>query len=435
MKNQKRFVIRAALTFSSLLMLIISAQGLASETRMDVLRYNGGAADETLVFTFPGQLSHYNLALAELGTSADTKAYGAAMTTVSDFHIGAAVSRTDWLFTNGMLSHNVNAARNASLSLLDSYEVAMQSSSGTATQALYAPTRPFELMAAVDLSGSTLGFRLAFADFKNKSSSTTSNVTTEGSKTAQQYELGIGYSMPSMDIGLTLSPGLSQKVSDSSGPTESSTNVKGTSQRVDFRWVATENANSPYARAMISQRSAKVSGISGGKEFSSKFTDQIVSVEGGYCAVTAQDGPKLFAGTELMQSSSKGPTIAGVGSAAVPSYTSNDESAKINANVLSGTLAGEFDAAWGLGMMAGMHYILFGDITVKDNTSNKDSKVVQSFPETSDASLWSLGVYYKAKALRLDAAYEKKLLHNGPNFISGAKTEPMLTRISGSYSF
>ena len=251
-------------------------------------------------------------------------------------------------------------------------------------------------------------------------------------------EVGVGFhtnAMGSMDVALTMSPTANQKRSETANGTDSSTTLKGTSTSIDFRWLATENASGPYAKANLATRSMKATGTSGGREFSSKFTDQVTAIEGGYAALSGANGPKLFVGAELMQTASKGPAVTGTGAATIPSYTSSDESAKINANVVSGTLSGEVDAAWGLGLMAGMHYVMFGDITAKNNTSNQNIKTVDSFPETSDAYLWALGLYYKADALRVDASYEKKFLHNGPHFLSGNQTSPMFGKISASYIF
>ncbi len=81
---------------------------------------------------------------------------------------------------------------------------------------------------------------------------------------------------------------------------------------------------------------------------------------------------------------------------------------------------------------------MFGDVTEKDNTTNLNEKKTYSFPETSDALLWSLGLYYKADALRIDASYGKEFLHNGPYIISGLSPttdKALFTKISASYAF
>lgn len=205
---------------------------------------------------------------------------------------------------------------------------------------------------------------------------------------------------------------------------------------IDGRWVANETASGPYVEASLKSRNFKASGTSGGRDFSGKFSDSVNSIEGGYVAVGGNSS-KLYTGVELLKSTSKGPTIttAAVGSKAIPSYLANDEQAKLDALVVSGTLGGEADIVGGFGMMAGMHYVMYGDMTATDNTTNKDAKATVSFPETSDSTLWALGAYYKAAALRLDASYSKQFLYNGPYLISGNQTSPMLAKISASYTF
>lgn len=409
----------------------------ATETRVQTLRGNGGVQDETLVFTYPGMIGRYRVALVELGTYANTQAYAAAFTDVGFMSVGAAVSRTNWLFTNGVTAD--------SISLFDRYEYAMLTATTTTTGTtttttpafLSAPARPIELLAGFNLGGAgTLGLRLSFADYKNKTSTQTGGVTDTTNKTAQQMELAIGFhtdSVGPLDIALTLDPTASQKNASTSNAVDSSTSVKGSSiMMLDARWLSTENASSPYVKAKILSRTFKATGTSGGRDFSAKFTDQVNTLEGGYVGMKDAKGPKLYTGLELVQSSSKGPSIAGT----VPSYTSNDEVAKINATVVNGTLAGEFDAAWGFGLMGGMKYVMFGDITEKDNTTNTNSNKTYSFPETSDAALWNLGLYYKADALRFDASYGKDFLHKGPYLISGLPTDgALLTKISASYAF
>ncbi|MCX6117867.1 MAG: hypothetical protein NT027_10010 [Proteobacteria bacterium] len=408
---------------------------LATETRLGVLRYNGGVSDETLVFRYPGMISKYKIALIELGTSSDTQAYGAAFADAGGFSIGAALSRTDWMFTSGMITHNVNGSRSSALSLFDAYETAMMSG---ATPALYAPTRPIEFLAGFNIGAGTLGLRLSIADYKNKTSTNVNNVSTSNDYTAQQAELAIGFhtdAAGSMDLALTMSPTANQKRGETANGTDSSTSVKGSSTAIDGRWLSSENESSPYVKAKLATRSMKATGRSGGRDFSSKFSDQVTSVEGGYVGLASANNAKLFVGAELMLTSSKGPSITGTGATAVPSYTANDESVKIDANVVSGTLSGEVDAAWGFGLMAGMHYVMLGDIVTKDNTTNQNIKKSISFPETSDSTLWSLGLNYKAGALRLDAEYKKEYLHKGPHFLAGNTTAPLLTKISASYAF
>lgn len=423
--------LKVASVGAALFMMAAAAQ--ATETRVQVLRGIGGIEDETLVFAYPGQISKYKVALVELGTYASTDAYAAAYTDVGFMYLGAAVSRTDWLYSSVKLGTTV--------SLYDRFEYAMLdlATANNTDRFLAAPARPIELLGGFNLGAGTLGFRLSFADYKNKSDSTTSGVTTTANQTAQQMELAVGFhtdAVGPLDVALTFDPAATQKRTDSSNNTETTTSVKGSSIfSADVRWLSTDTASSPYVKAKLATRTMKVSGASGGRDVSATYSDSFNSIEGGYVGMKNATGPKLFTGISLNQYSSKGPSVTGTGSKTVPSYTANDETAKIDAMAINGALSGEADVYGGLGLMAGMKYVMFGDITEKDNTTNKNLKTVKSFPETSDSVLWSLGVYYRADALRIDASYSKDFLYNTPYIVSGVATNPMLTRISASYMF
>lgn len=101
---------------------LVATTSLATETRMSVLRYNGGVQDETLVFSYPGQIGKYNIALVELGTkSSGTKgAYGAAFVDLGSNSVGVAISRTEWLFTSGW--SNNSPLNSSQMSLFDLYQ-------------------------------------------------------------------------------------------------------------------------------------------------------------------------------------------------------------------------------------------------------------------------------------------------------------------------
>ena len=410
----------------------MSAAAQATETRVSTLRGIGGIEDETLTFTYPGMISKYRLALVELGSyQTTTDAYGAVFADVGGISIGAAVSRPDWLFSSMQLG--------TAVSLFDRYEYAMLDvATKGADKYLVAPARPIELLAGFNIGAGTLGLRLSFADYKNKSDTTTGGVTTTANQTAQQMELAVGFHTDAIgpfDLALTLDPTANQKRTNAANSSESSTSVKGSSiMSIDGRWLSSDTSSSPYFKAKIMTRTMKASGSSGGRDFNGKFSDSVTALEGGYVGMQNVKGPKLFTGIALTQYSSKGPSVTGTGSKTVPSYLSNDESAKVDAMVVQGALSGEADVYGGLGMMAGMKYVMYGDVTEKDNTTNKDLKTVQSFPETSDAALWSLGVYYHVDALRVDASYSKDFLYTGPHFISGdAATPSLFGKISASY--
>lgn len=132
---------------------------------------------------------------------------------------------------------------------------------------------------------------------------------------------------------------------------------------------------------------------------------------------------------------SKGPTITGQGESAVSSHVTSDEKADIKATVIAGALSGEAEVGGGFGAMMGMLYVLFGDITENDNTTGRRVRSERTVTETSDSSLWSLGMFWRADTLRVDASYGKEFLHNGPYLISGNSTSPLFGRISARYAF
>src|SRR5687767_10572784 len=81
---------------------VVAASGvaMASETRILTLRGVGGITDETDVYTFPGALPLYSVALIELGTAADTDVYGGALKKLGVNSAGVVVSRDDSVMTN-----------------------------------------------------------------------------------------------------------------------------------------------------------------------------------------------------------------------------------------------------------------------------------------------------------------------------------------------
>lgn len=418
--------------------------GFATETRVKTLGYNSGIEDETQVFTHPGQIGKYKVALIELGTSGNNEAYGAAMTNLGNgIHLGAALSRTDWLFTSSLAGHSslssmTSTGSSSAISLFDLYQYAMLDSAtplATRNAKLTAPARPVEFLLGFDIGMGTLGVRLAYADYKSKADQSNTGVSSSAKSTAQQTQLSVGLHSGSFDVSVTVDPTSSQKESENTGGTETSTSLKGSNLGIDARWLGSDTESSPYLSGKLVSRSFKVSGSAAGRSISSKFSDQLIVVEGGYVAMRDATGPKLFTGVQLTQNSSKGPTITGTGASAVPSYTASDESAKLDTTVVTANLGGEATIYGGLGLMAGMNYVVFGDVTQKDNTTNQNIKVTRSFTETSDDTLWALGVFYKAEALRIDASYSKQFLHNGPYLISGAATAPLLGKISASYAF
>jgi hypothetical protein len=429
--SNKRIVF-AAISGTSLL---LSQMAFGSVTRHEALQLNGGVEDEALIYAYPGMIGKYNLAIAETGRFTGTGSYSqasaAAFTTVSSMSLGASVSRTDWLFTNPLISDR-------DISLFDRYQAKVLDSSNAGPY-LKAPSKPIEVFAGFSVAGGTLGFRASFASISNSTATTVAGVASKTINSAQHIQLATGFhtnSVGSLDVALTIDPAAAQKRSEVSGASTSETSIKGGgSMKLAGRWIASETTGGIYANGMLLSRTNKVSATAGGKGYSSKFTDQVITLEGGYAAVTAATGPKLFAGADLVNFSSKGPAVlSGNGGSTTPSYLTSTESARTSGNIFSGTMSGEANVAGGLGLMAGMKYVLYGNITEDDNTDNLHKKTVDSVAETSDAALWSIGLFYKADALRIDAQVKKDFLYNGPHFISGNSTAPLFGKIAATYA-
>jgi hypothetical protein len=415
--------------------LFMAQSASATVTRQEALQSNGGVEDEALIYSYPGMIGKYNLALAEIGkfnAGAYTHAHAAAFTTLQSISLGASVSRSEWLFTNLLIADR-------DISLFDRYEAKVIDTANNGPF-LVVPEKPIEVFAGFSLAGGTLGFKLAFASRSDTAEDVTLNVASKTARSAQEIQFSTGFhtdAAGSLDIAFTMDPSSSQKYSKDSGSSSSEISIKGGgATKLAGRWIQSGTTGGIYANGSILTRSAKLSATSGGTDYSSKFTDQVITLEGGYAAVKTATGPKLFAGADVVRFSSKGPTIlTGSGGTSEPSYTKNGEAAKISGTISSATLSGEASVTSGVGLMAGMKYVLYGNITETDNTADLHKKTVDSVDETSDAALWSIGMYYQADALRVDAVVKKDFLYNGPNFISGNTTAPLFAKIGAHYMF
>jgi hypothetical protein len=409
---------------------LIGDYALGSETRYSVLQMNQGVQDEVQVFRYPGLIAKYQLASIELGNADNTEVYGGAMGKFGTTSVGVYVSRNDWLFTDRV--------EGTAISLFDQAQTAFLTKENNVSY-LDEPERPIEALLGFDMGGNVLGVRLAFASMKDNRKSTTAGVETNGKSSAEQVQIGLGFHTDapgSLDLALTVDPIATQKRSESSAGADSSVSVKGNmGLRLDGRWLASDKGSSPYVAGRISSRSYKVSYSALGQSKSSKFDDQIMAAEGGYAFHSTRNNAKLYTGAVLTKAESKGPTVSGIGAKTQLSFASKEDKAKLDSMFLAGTISAEADVWGSVGAMVGMHYILYGTQTLKDPTGDTEIKIEKTVDETRDSDLWALGIYYKVDTLRLDASYMKDFLYNGPYFISGNATKPMLTRISASYAF
>ncbi|MEI6398726.1 MAG: hypothetical protein WCO71_08145, partial [Pseudomonadota bacterium] len=149
--------------------MVMSSVALASETRVDTLQNIGGIQDETDTFTYAGRVTHYSLALLELGTSDDAKTWAAAMTKLSPgLSMGVAVNRHTW--------QSSYFADENSLLMQDRFMFsALADSKSGADDAVFAPgDRSIDVLAGFALNDSdSFGLRLSMAKERAKVSSTT----------------------------------------------------------------------------------------------------------------------------------------------------------------------------------------------------------------------------------------------------------------------
>jgi|GEM_PF-3361133 len=425
---QKRFELSGFVLIAVGILVLQAPFASATETRMSTLQGIPGAQDEVEVYTYPSAASRYELALVELGTSGDKEVYGGALAKINGIHAGAFVSRNDWLFSESLIG--------TTASLFDRFESAATSSDAATPQLLKGPERPFELIGAMPMANGVFGVRLAYAAVNSSQKKEDLGVSSSAKQSGDHIQLGVGYTMGTIDLGFTIDPSFKQSRKDTAGGATTSTEAKGKlSVGLNGRWLQSADSSGLYGAGAIHTRTIDAKSSSAGASESSKFEDRVITVEGGYAALTRNKTANLFTGAVLTNVLSKGPTVTGIGEKMVPSYLTSDKRAEVKTTVVAGALSGEADVAGGVGAMMGLHYILFGSIAEDDDTTGKKIKTEKTFAETSDSALWSLGVYYKVDALRVDASYGKEFLHNGPFLVSGAATKPLLARISARYAF
>lgn len=114
-----------------------------------------------------------------------------------------------------------------------------------------------------------------------------------------------------------------------------------------------------------------------------------------------------------------------------------DDTVSKSAKVLRASVSLETSATESFGVMGGMSYNIWGEVTTEDKVSSTDTvKTTESISETSDNTLWSLGMFYQVEKLRVDASYSKGFLYAGPYFISGddkGGNQPLFGKLSVTY--
>lgn len=402
----------------------LSSLAFASETRVGTLQSIGGIQDETDVFRYSALVNNYSAALIELGTSANSNVWGAAMTKVdATKSLGIAINRHSWISSFGESSVLVQ-------------DLFMAAATGGTDSRFAKGQRSVDLLGGLALgSNSSLGLRLSLANDRAKQTDNKANTSAEKSMSAQQ--IAIGYSSrgaSALDLNLALMAGERYKASEKVAAGTTSIDLKGgTNVRLEGRWLQSASQSGAYVDGAILSRSAKATESAPAVSKSKSFSDQAIRIGGGYAYQESEKGGKFFVGADFVKASSKGPKASGTGDKFTTSISTSDKDLKIDAQSLSASLSGEGKFYDNFGIMFGGSYPLFGTVTEKDEIA--DTKTEQDLSVGATDEIWSFGVYWAAHSARVDASFSKKLLHNGPNFIAGNTTSPMLGQISATYSF
>jgi hypothetical protein len=435
------------------------AQG--SEVRVRALSAPAGIDDEAKVFLYPSLVTKYSLALAEFGTAADQEAYAMAIAKVSTFSLGAAISRdaslysyfnpsSNWSDDNDFLSYNF---ANFSLNRRFASSMAAQ------------PRRPVDLMFGMGLEGDkSFGLRLTLAgdtrEVKGDSGKSTGN--------SEQVDVRAGLSMPASTGRMDLSLGLGVmgkqevKVSPANGDANIERYERGLSVNASGRWVSTSAEKAkPFVKAGLTWANPKTKAKGTNtktKTGSELFLDAqagyqyipteavlltghggafYMKSEGNYALSSALAAPAQppVAGQPEPQAAALDLSGAQSGSYRV-SAVDSDEKAKVTGYGLAIGGGAEGLVTESVGLLVGMNYLVWGRVETKDGNSKDKSQYTTNLPETPDSGLWSLGMFYKRQSFRADGIMTlKRFVHNGPYFVTGTATAPIVAQFAASYVF
>ncbi len=410
--------------------MVMSSVALASETRVDTLQNIGGIQDETDTFTYAGRVTHYSLALLELGTSDDAKTWAAAMTKLSPgLSMGVAVNRHTW--------QSSYFADENSLLMQDRFMFsALADSKSGADDAVFAPgDRSIDVLAGFALNDSdSFGLRLSMAKERAKVSSTTASTSTE--QTTSATELGAGYSSvggSAIDVGFSLLLSDDYKYADVTAGSKTGAELKAKATVIRGRWLASAKSSGLFAEGVLATRSSKATVTKANVDKTGKFSEQEMKASVGYVHAPEGQSTKMFASADLYKTSSKGPKASGNADTFASTLSTSSDAVKVDAQWINASLSGEGKFMDNFGAMFGTSYTLMGSVVEKDNLDKTKSEAEITSP--SDSNMWSLGLFWATEKARVDASFAKKLLHNGPYFVAGNTTSPMLTRISATVNF
>ena len=437
----------------SLVLLSISSPAFATEARNNVLANPAGLDDEVHVFSFPSLVNRYSLALAELGNVGNGESYVAAFTQTSAGSFGVALRRDQSVFN--YFDANTLNANDPDLVAKTIGHYRLNTKFAARETGGVSPRRPIDLFYGLPL-GEDKGFgvRLTLAGDTNEVNLETTGKTK---KDAQQADLTFGYHMPVSTgrLDLALRVGLVGKIEVANEPPNGAPKTaavynRNLAVRASGRYVEIKNANlKPYVKGSLDYQAPDVQNTAANKTETKKGKDLVFDVQAGGL-FAPKENVQLNGGGALFYFDSEGPYSLSAPTA--PAGLSVDQAIqrgveKTTATTVDGktkrsgygvlaNLGAEALVSESFGVMTGLHYTLWGRLTTKDDFTAGKPKYTTNLAETSDNELFGFGVFYKREALRIDAAAEvRNFLHNGPNFITGATTAPILGQISGSYRF
>jgi hypothetical protein len=471
------------LSVSSLLCVaaLSSQAALASEVRVKTRAQPAGIDDEVMVFTYPSLATKHSLALAEFGTAANQEAYALGLTQTSFGALGVAISRDQSVFT--YVNPNTYSTNDNDLVAhhFQRYSFARKFSAGSAD---IQPRRPIDLFYALPMEGDKgFGVRLTLAGDTDNVQTTAGKV--EGS--ASQADLALGFHMPVSTgrMDLSVNAGLIGKLEESNTPTggqkTSGKYDRGLSLKLNGRWVETAATGAkPYAKVGLQFEQPKIEASAGGQSQSKKAKDLAFDMQAG-ALYAPSDRVELNAGLGVFYMQSEGPFALaapaannnnnnngagtpanstanaarvgmqdGAGTPAAADATAN--AIRNGTENVTATFAGPRATRKGYGLilnggaealvtdnvgaLAGLTYLVWGRLETKDKAAQGEPKYTTNLGETSDADLFALGLFYKREAFRVDAsAAIKNFIHNGPNFITGGVTAPIIAQFAASYRF
>ena len=427
-----RFIIGQAVLVGMVATLGGAENTLASQARLQAMGHPAGIEDETRVFRFPSTLRRFSLAMVELGTAEDKEAYGGFIKSWESHSFGLILSRTAFLITEPDLP---------TLSLIDNW-LAKGASNTDEQSILPSLDRAIEMLYGFETGYNlSLAFYLGFADLQNERKATT-GTRSRIAEVGEQLDLGIGLSLGTQqqtDLSLKygISGKLEQTVEDDSSRIEH-TFTRDNSTTLSVRHRRPQGKHDVvFTELHFTNRTATGTEERAGQIHRGSFAEHLLQLEAGYIS---KSKPDTFIVGSLggIWINSSGPLIAdgtGVTSdqPAQPSLHSTANRLKRIANWIYGGIGFETAVQDRWGLLGGINYVLWGASRTEDQLSSGEPVSSGSLRATSDANLWSMGLYFEEKVWRVDATFTKSLLYNGPHFVSGSPTPHPLTRLSVSY--